>query len=599
MTRILVSCAVAVLLVVFLIMSASAQPLNEITLSNQAGDTITSLTDGDLIRLTIELSEAVQEPITISFYLDSNTHHIIDCQILAGQRNCTSAPTGTLGWYWDRDAQVRPERMIYAIEYAVSGWRPIASLEVTVQSRPVVLVHGFGSTYTIWDSYLGPAGLLSRIGLRGYAVSDGQVTGTMLTGSLLKPSSTTNTIAQNATALGEYIANVKAETGAEQVDLIVHSMGGLISRYYIDRIMGQRDVAQLIMLGTPNGGSDCAILIGSLGLYQPAALELRSDYVRHVFNPQITEQRGIPFYIFAGTPIQQRIISPCSNTPHDMVVSLDSAASIPAELVEVPILHIHLNTSEELFTEYVAPLLRRPESEFTTQGEQSSLRIEAESEPVQFSQLYTGFVSTPEGNEHIINIDRNVAVASFGLFDPTRSLTVTVRGASGNVITLDPVRNGLTIIDDPASLIYLGYGFENPNPGPWRVTVHPTERTPPLGTEYAIVAQYGGGATIEASLSNHLPGVGEQVELTATLNVGDEPLDIGSVEVVVYHPDGHLETISVSESGTNALASWQPEQPGIYGIDVSMWSILPDATVVERTTFLALEAFDVPPDLRQ
>jgi len=50
-----------------------------------------------------------------------------------------------------------------------------------------------------------------------------------------------------------------------------------------------------------------------------------------------------------------------------------------------------------------------------------------------------------------LNIDQ-VAVASFALYDPTRSLTVTVRGASGNVIALDAARNGLIEVDDPATL---------------------------------------------------------------------------------------------------------------------------------------------------
>ena len=47
--------------------------------------------------------------------------------------------------------------------------------------------------------------------------------------------------------------------------LLGHSMGGLISRYYIDRLMGDEGVGQLIMLGSPMAGSDCAKLPAALG----------------------------------------------------------------------------------------------------------------------------------------------------------------------------------------------------------------------------------------------------------------------------------------------------------------------------------------------
>ncbi|MEZ4606942.1 MAG: hypothetical protein R2865_09135 [Deinococcales bacterium] len=49
------------------------------------------------------------------------------------------------------------------------------------------------------------------------------------------------------------LQRLKVLTGAPQVDIVAHSMGGLISRYYIAKLMGDVDVAQLIMLGTPNG----------------------------------------------------------------------------------------------------------------------------------------------------------------------------------------------------------------------------------------------------------------------------------------------------------------------------------------------------------
>jgi triacylglycerol lipase len=58
----------------------------------------------------------------------------------------------------------------------------------------------------------------------------------------------------NAQALATFINNVKAQTGATQVDLVGHSMGGLSTRYYIKSLGGGANVAQYVSLGTPQYG---------------------------------------------------------------------------------------------------------------------------------------------------------------------------------------------------------------------------------------------------------------------------------------------------------------------------------------------------------
>ena len=94
-------------------------------------------------------------------------------------------------------------------------------------------------------------------------------------------------------------------------------------------------------------------------------------------------------------------------------------------------------------------------------------------EPAGFVAVYRVFSGRVEGGstaEVEINLD-DVAVASFALFDPSRSLEVTVRGASGRTIELSAQANGLIRVDDPSSLLTLGYGFDKPRPGPWLETV--------------------------------------------------------------------------------------------------------------------------------
>ena len=58
-----------------------------------------------------------------------------------------------------------------------------------------------------------------------------------------------------AQELKERIAYIKEVTGHRKVDIVAHSMGGLIARHYIESDEYAEDVDQLIMLGTPNRGA--------------------------------------------------------------------------------------------------------------------------------------------------------------------------------------------------------------------------------------------------------------------------------------------------------------------------------------------------------
>ncbi|MBI4652866.1 lamin tail domain-containing protein [Candidatus Kuenenbacteria bacterium] len=56
------------------------------------------------------------------------------------------------------------------------------------------------------------------------------------------------------------IKKVKEQTGSEKIDIVAHSMGGLVARAYIESDDYQNDIDQLIILGTPNNGASNAYL---------------------------------------------------------------------------------------------------------------------------------------------------------------------------------------------------------------------------------------------------------------------------------------------------------------------------------------------------
>ncbi|WP_019629727.1 esterase/lipase family protein [Actinomadura atramentaria] len=64
---------------------------------------------------------------------------------------------------------------------------------------------------------------------------------------------------KNAQGLASYVAQVKAGTGAAKVDIVNHSMGGLVSLYYLKALGGTSDVAHLASLAGANHGTYAAV----------------------------------------------------------------------------------------------------------------------------------------------------------------------------------------------------------------------------------------------------------------------------------------------------------------------------------------------------
>jgi len=557
-----------------------------IIILNREDQPISQLTDGDSIRIQITLAGSAEQTQKINFSLVNTSILIGSCTLESGDSSCTTDPFSALGWYWDGEAVAQSIRMVQAARE--NGESISQSVPIKVLPRPVVLVHGFLSNPETWQAYLGPDGFLAPLGILGFAVGDGQAPGRLNTGNILEPAQRTNTIAQNAEILNQYIQGVKQKTGAEMVDLVVHSMGGMISRYYIDRVMQDRDVAQLIMLGSPMGGSDCAVLPAALGFYLPASIEIRESYMRGVFNQQITHRHGIEFYDLGGTAILDSFKSPCANVPNDTVVSFGSINAISLQSAQFGVTHSQLTSSQAVFDDFVRPLLQKSAGTFPLRAQPDPAPVAQTESPLQFTRVYTGHVDSGGSTEIDINIEADLSVASFALYDPSRSVTTTVRGASGNVIELNPETNGFLQIDDPSSLLYLGYGFQNPKPGLWRITVQATESTPQTGTDFAITVYFVGSATLQTASSTLVPRPNEPVKFEAGLSLGGLPLEIEQAQALIKDSDGNVDTLNF-EPGQNISTQWIPKAAGIYAVDILITGLAPDGSNIERTNFLAIE----------
>jgi alpha/beta hydrolase fold len=68
-------------------------------------------------------------------------------------------------------------------------------------------------------------------------------------------------VAAAAADLADHVEQICQDTGHERVHVVGHSLGGLISRYFVQRLGGDRRVDTLVTLGTPHQGSRWAHVV--------------------------------------------------------------------------------------------------------------------------------------------------------------------------------------------------------------------------------------------------------------------------------------------------------------------------------------------------
>jgi triacylglycerol lipase len=109
-------------------------------------------------------------------------------------------------------------------------------------SNPVLFVHGYNSSGSYWNT------------MAGNFKADGWPAAYLDQWSYDWHQSNATTAKQLATEVDRLLA----ATGASQVDIVTHSMGGLSSRYYAKNLGGDGKTDAWVSLGGPNHGTDTA-----------------------------------------------------------------------------------------------------------------------------------------------------------------------------------------------------------------------------------------------------------------------------------------------------------------------------------------------------
>lgn len=120
---------------------------------------------------------------------------------------------------------------------------------------PVLLIHGYMLDASVWKKW---EDLLKKDNIPAFPITFSQ------------SDDKCGSAAEHAMELSDQIGDIKDKTGQNKVNIVGHSKGGLDARVYLAN--NTQEVANLIMIGTPNAGSPLA---ENNDICAPAVYDLR------------------------------------------------------------------------------------------------------------------------------------------------------------------------------------------------------------------------------------------------------------------------------------------------------------------------------------
>jgi Tol biopolymer transport system component/pimeloyl-ACP methyl ester carboxylesterase len=449
------------------------------------------------------------------------------------------------------------------IDTTLNGWAveiDWAELRLIEDFVPLGLVHG-------WE----PGERLADV--RTYF----DVNTTLNADEIVAPLHTTTNLESGAEEIHPSIKVLMADTGAHHVNVIAHSYGGLVARLYAWD--NPSAVDRLVLVGTPNGGSelaDAACLVNDAGPWgsivwagqlfddqfgvcggpDDALFQLQTDYVRNVFNANVRDRNGTEYWVLSGAlPDEDRFLGldffPGAD---DGVVTLDSSQYLLIGRPDHPGKHRILGTlplEHGMLIEEGSDAM--PLSACELYGEHCAahsaamLQAQATSATDQVIGDFGG-VQVPAGGTAAIDLQfegaekATVVVVS----DHLGTITPTLAGASFGSATLFETE-------------VLAAALTTPPDGQLEITN--------TGTELASVVALVGvpvGRDVAVAASPDLVAPNSPVQISVSLT------EAGTAETMtaeVQSPSGAIVPVSLAQSGIGTWdGSFTPSEAGIHTV---------------------------------
>ncbi len=465
-----------------------------------------------------------------------------------------------------------PNNPLIEIHVQYEVWEPIV---------PVVLVHGWTAGPHVWES-MANAMAVDQFDYVWRVQLDP-------CGSLSEKEFSQDVrlmYAGNAKILGDFIelqlSNLDPDIRRriENVDIIAHSMGGLVTRRYMNRIAGidnwttPVNVRKLVMLATPNNGSEAAGWLAKKVRCNdgPAALELgikpmlefnkQFDYRAHT-SPGVTDYYVIwgdknctGWGFSCGFVSVPGLLVPCEN---DGLVAdwsaKGGAGSAAYRNFRVSLCHSDFPSDQYIYTTYVRPILQG----MLTRDAELPETVTLVAAPVIYD--YEGIASGPNPYNDSFYVENN-STLQIAAFYPSTTATLTLRTPSGSIID-----SQLASVDPSVAYLYdstgsIWYEVQGTQAGYWHWAL--TMQDAAFPAEFAVAAGIDNGVQVSTGQSSRYLSSTDSLLLTVDVDGGAGPIaglqveavpvwnDTGSGSALLFRDDGLYGDVDAGD-GTYSL----------------------------------------------
>ncbi|MCL4487778.1 MAG: alpha/beta fold hydrolase [Chloroflexi bacterium] len=415
----------------------------------------------------------------------------------------------------------------------------------------------------------------------------------------------------NAAILRDRIDFAKNETGQPKVILIAHSMGGIVSRAYVEGSTYQNDVDSLFTLGSPHLGIPAqafalfsfygAIDHGTYFARQPVAEEL-SGVGMWIFNEFHFTRNGVNYHLIGGdAPDSSRntlgLVAEWINPrPNDVGVATDSALAdglsgaidrmttdeVHASMVGPRDYFVYDGGLSNSYLNCIRPNLigSSPVSCGAVGPSNPTRRSSSVNLTSSMSPIYTGTIQS--GQYLYVPIELEGGPALFASTWQRGTVAVTLVDPNG--LTIDPAyaTANPTVVRYSAAGTLASYDFADALPGSESVLAHGAS-VPTGGTFVASLAAANTGVNLTGRTDQLWYSPGATAVISATLAGSDSAPEITAI---VSRADGITQTVSLAPVGGGQYRGTYviPDSPGYASVFLMAQGVSAGGTPFKKAT---------------